>query len=466
VDKDLNIVGDLAERWETSKDGLNITFYLRKDVTWHDGEKFTAEDVLFTFETVRKPETGSPYISNFSNITKIRMINPHIIKFTYEEPYAPALLKFGMGIIPKHLFENIKDIRKSRFARSPVGTGSYKFNKWEMGQYVILEANNDYYKHVPGIKRYVYKVVPDQAVQFLELVNGGLDSMDLNPYQYLYRSNTSEFTRVLQKYKYLAHSYTYIGYNLTDPILKDVRVRKALSYAINKQKIINSALFGLGEESTGPFLSGTPYYDGGVAGYEYNPKKALKLLKKSGWVDEDNDGVLEKDGQKFIITLSTNQGNQAREDAATIIQSQWAEIGVKANIQVVAWSAFMDQFISKKNFQTIILGWTIPIDPDIYSVWHSDSMREGGLNFISYSNSLIDELIEKGRSEFDQVKRADIYKQIHKILAKEVPYTFLYFPYALPAVNKRFQGIDPAPAGIGYNFIDWYVPEDEIKYKF
>ncbi|MBU0683637.1 MAG: peptide-binding protein [Candidatus Omnitrophica bacterium] len=466
VDKNLNIIGDLAEGWKIADDGINITFYLRKDVFWHDGEPFTSKDVKFTFEKILDPQTVCPYISNYSDIKSIEIIDAYTIKFSYSKAYAPAILKFGMGIVPCHLFEQLKDIRGSKYARSPIGTGAYVFSEWKSGQYILLNANPDYYEHIPGIKRYVYKIVPDQSVQFLELVTGEVSSMNLNPYQFLYRSDTKRFKENINKYKYLAHAYTYIGYNQQDPFFKDKKVRQALSLAINKREIIDAVLLGLGEPCTGPFLPGTPYYDFTVSGYEYNPEKAKTLLNEAGWKDSDKDGVLEKNGVKFCVRIATNQGTQVREDVAVIVQSQWAKIGVKTEVQVVAWSAFLDQFVSKKNFQAVILGWTIPLDPDLFAVWHSQSIGENGLNFVSYVNKKVDELIELGRGELNPLKRQKIYRQIHKYLNEDAPYTFLFNPYALEAVQKRFKGIDPAPAGIGYNFIDWCVPENEVRYKF
>ena len=466
VDKDLNVVGDLAERWEVSEDGRVIIFYLRKNVLWHDGVPFTANDIQFTYETILDPACGSPYISGFMDISEIKVIDTHTVRFEYKQPYAPALLKLGMGVVPKHLFEGYEDIRRSPYARNPVGTGPYMFKKWESGQHIILEANKDYFRHEPGIKRYVYRIIPDQSVAFLELIAGGVDSVQLNPYQFRYRSETDQFKKNINKYKYLAPAYTYIGYNLKDPFLEDVKVRQALSYAIDKKEIINAALLGMGESCTGHFWKNSIYYDQSVDIYNYNPAKAKALLSEAGWVDIDDDGVLEKDGLEFRLRIITNQGSQVREDVATIVQQQWAEVGVVVDIQIVAWAAFLDQFIARHNFQAVILGWSLPIDPDCYSIWHSDSMREGGLNSVSYSNKRVDELIEKGRREFDTEKRKDIYHEIHRIIARDAPYTFLFSAYATPAVNKRFHGIEPAPAGIAYNFIDWYVPEDEVKYEF
>lgn len=465
IDRDLNIVGDLAERWDVSKDGLTITFHLRRDVKWHDGTPFTAEDVLFTFRTILTPETGCPYISSYSVITDMRAVDSHTVTFRYERPYAPALSKFGMGIIPAHLFTGGGDIRKSPYARAPVGTGPYVFSRWESGQYIVLEANPHYFEGVPGIKGYVFRIIPDQAVQFLELISEGIDSMGLSPYQFLYRSKTREFSERINKYRYLDHSYTYIGYNLKDPLFSDKRVRQALSYGIDRQQIIDAVLLGLGEACTGPFLKGTAFYNDEVPGYAYDPAKAAALLAEAGWKDADGNGVLEKDGREFRFTIATNQGNQVRENVATVIQDQWSRFGVSMEIKVIAWSAFLDQFVHRKNFQAVILGWTIPIDPDLYSVWHTESMAEGGLNYVSYSDARVDELIEAGRREFDAARRSEIYGEIHARLSEDAPYTFLFFPYATPAIQKRFKGIDPAPAGIGYNFIDWYVPEDRVRYK-
>ncbi|MFH1846022.1 MAG: peptide-binding protein [Candidatus Omnitrophota bacterium] len=465
VDKDLNLVGDLAENWDVQDGGLSITFFLKKNVKWHDGEPFTAEDVYYTFQTILNSNTGCPYISSYNDIKNIEIIDLYTICFYYEQPYAPALLKFGMGIVPKHLFSAEKNIRNSIYARKPVGTGPYKFSEWKRGEYIILEANPNYFEHVPGIKHYVYRIIPDQAVQFLELISGGIDSMDLTSYQYLYRSDTEQFRENINKYSYLAHSYTYIGYNLKDNFLEDVRVRKALSYAIDKDELISAALFGLGESCTGPFFKGTPYCNENVEKYEYDPERAGQLLSEAGWIDSDNDGILEKDGLELSIMIATNQGNQAREAAATIVQRQWKKIGVNAQIMVASWSAFLDQFINKKNFQAVLLGWTLPPDPDSYSVWHSNSIDKG-LNFISYSNRDVDELIERGRREFDPDKRKQIYNDIHELIAQDAPYTFLFFPYTFAAVQNRFKGIEPAPAGIGYNFTDWYVDDDDVRYKF
>ena len=463
TDKDLNVVGDLAKKWQISKGGRVITFELREGLMWHDGEPLTADDVKFTYDALMDPRNNCPYTASYSDIERIEVLGPHKIRFVYKNAYAPALLKLGMGIIPQHILEG-ENLRKSAFKRKPVGSGPYIFEKWKTDEYIILRSNPDYFEHRPYVDRYVARVIPDQAVQYLELITGGIDTMGLTPYQYKYRTNTTRFKERFDGYNYLSQGYTYIGYNLEDPLFADRRVREALSHAVDKNQIIEGVLFGLGEVCTGPFLKGSPYYSADAAEYAYDPEKAKELLKEAGWSDTDGDGILDKDGNPFKFKLITNQGNKVREDVATLVQRQWSQLGIEVEIQIIAWASFIDQFVDKKNFQALILGWSLPVDPDCYNVWHSEASKEGGLNFISYNNREVDGLIEEGRREFDVKKRAKIYKRIHEIIADEAPYTFLFFPYATPAVSKRFRGIEPAPAGIGHNFIDWHVTPDERRY--
>jgi len=464
VDKDLNIIGDLAERWDISEDGKELKFYLRRNARWHDGVPLTARDIKFTFEAILEPKNACPYAASYMDIESIEIIDDFTVKFKYSKPYAPALSKLGTEIIPQHILKD-EDLRISKFKRNPIGCGPYIFRKWKTDQYLMLESNGDYFvEDRPYIGKYITRVIPDQAVQFLELVTGGIDAMSLTPYQYFYRTDTERFKKDYNKYKHLSRSYAYIGYNLNDNLFKDKKVRQALSYAIDKEEVIKGVLLGLGEPCTGPFFKETPYYSTRAEGYSYNKEKAQQLLTEAGWVDADGNGILDKDGVPFKFKLITNQGNKDREDIATMVQRDWKELGIDVEIQIIAWAAFLKEFVDKKNFQAVILGWTLPLDPDCYVVWHSASSKEGGLNFISYKNEEVDKLIEEGVRTFDNKKRTEIYNRIHEIIADEAPYTFLYFPYERVAISKRFKGIEPAPAGIGYNFIDWYVEPGEVRY--
>ncbi|MBA4348687.1 MAG: peptide-binding protein [Thermodesulfovibrio sp.] len=461
-DKDIKIIGDLAESWDISPDGLKITFHLRRGVKWHDGAEFTAEDVLFTYKTVTNPNIPTPYSSIYGPVKKVEMLNRYTTKITYKEPYAPALESWGMGIIPKHVLEG-KDLTSPEVNRHPVGTGPYKLKEWVTGQKIVLEAFNDYFEKKPNIDRFIARIIPDTATMFLELKFGGLDFMGITPPQYKLQANTDFFNKYFQKFRYPAFGYTYLGYNLLNPMFSDKRVRQAIAYAVNKNEIIAGVLLSYGTPCTGPFPPESWAFNASVKDYEYNPDKTIKILSELGW-KKNARGLLEKNGKTFIFTVITNQGNESRLKAAQIIKEQMKKVGIEMNIKVLEWQAMLHEFIDKKRFEAVIMGWALSRDPDIYDIWHSSKTKEGEFNFISYKNEEIDRLLIEGRQTFDMTKRKKIYHRIHEILAEEQPCTFLYVPDALPVLHKRFKGVEKAPIGIWHDFIYWHVPKNKVEW--
>ncbi len=462
-DKDINIIGDLAESWGISEDGLIITFHLKKNVKWHDGKEFTAEDVLFTYEKLRDEKVATPYSGDFLLVEKAEVIDKYTFRVTYKEPFAPALISWGMGIIPKHLLEK-EDLNTADFNRSPVGTGPYKFKDWRTGERIVLDNYEDYFEGRPYIDRVIYRIIPDEATMFLSLKAGDIDYMGLSPIQYSRQTDTPYFQDNFQRFRYPSFAFTYMGFNLLDGRFKDKRIRQALAYAIDKENIITAVLLGLGKVSTGPYPSTSWAYNPEVKTYPYNPEKARELLKSCGWEDTDGDGFLDKDGKIFQFTLITNQGNNQRKKCAEMIQHDLGKIGIKVDIRILEWQTFLHEFIDKKRFEAIIMGWSLARDPDVYDIFYSDKTREGEFNFVSYKNTDVDRLLIEGRRVFNQDERRKIYQEIHAIIADDLPYIFLYVPDSLPVVHKRFKGIEVAPLGIGYNFIKWYVPETEQKH--
>ena len=462
-DQNLKLEGELAESWEVSADGQTITFHLRHGVKWHDGAPFTAADVMFTYQLIIDPKTPTAYAGDFVQVKEAKVIDPYTFQVVYEQPFAPALASWGLSILPKHLLAG-KDITKSPLSRHPIGTGPYMFDQWLSGEKIELTANPDYFEGQPYIDRYRYRIIPDSATMFLELKAGNLDWMGLTPIQYDRQTAGKKFKGKFNKYRYLSFSYTYLGYNLKNPLFQDRRVRQALSFAINKQELIDGVLLGYGRVATGPYKPDTWFYHQPETTYPYNPEKAKQLLREAGWEDHDGDGRLDKDGKPFAFTVMTNQGNALRAQTAEIIQRRLEEIGIKMKIRIVEWSAFINEFIDKRKFEAVILGWTTGQDPDMFDIWHSSKTGPKELNFISYKNPEVDRLLEKGRHTFDREERRKYYDRFQEILAEEQPYTFLYVPESLPIIAARFHGVKPAPAGISYNFIKWYVPKPLQKY--
>lgn len=461
-DKDIRIVGDLAESWEISGDGLVITFHLRKGVRWHDGRPFTAADVLYTYQVTVDPKTPTAYAGDFLKVKKAEVLDDWTFRATYDKPFAPALMSWSVGILPKHLLAG-KEITTSPLGRHPIGTGPYKFKEWVTGQKIVLVSNPDYFEGRPYIDGFILRIIPDTATMFLELRANGIDRMGLTPLQYMRQTENNLFRENFNKYRYLSFAYTYMGYNLKNPLFTDKRVRQAIAHAVNRVEMIDGVLIGLGKPATGPYKPGTWAYNPNVRAYPYDPAKAKALLAEAGWKDVNGDGVIEKEGRPFAFEVITNQGNEVRAKCAEIIQRRLAEVGIQVKIRVVEWAAFVKDFINKRKFDATILGWTIPMEPDLYDVWHSSKTGQEELNFISYKNEEVDALIEKGRETFDQSARKRCYDRIQEILAEEQPYLFLYVPDALPIIHARFRGVEVAPLGIGHNFIKWYVPKAEQK---
>jgi len=332
-DENLKLTGDLAKNWEIKENGKKIIFYLRKNVKWHDGKKFTSKDVLFTYRKLVSPETLTPYSSDFKLIKKIETPDDYTVIVYYKKPFAPALETWGIGVIPEHIYKN-GDFNTHPANRNPTGTGPYKLKEWKTGEYLILEANPEYFEGKPYIKNVVYRIIPDASIQFLELRKENIDLMGLTPFQWKFLRE-KDYLKNFKKFRYPSFSYTYMGYNLKNELFKDKRIRRAIAFAIDKNEIIDAAIFGLGKKATGPFPPQSWAYNPEVKDIKYNPTEAKKILQNLGWKDIDEDGILEKNGKKFEFTIITDQGNKTREICAVIIQENLRKIGIKVNIRII-----------------------------------------------------------------------------------------------------------------------------------
>ncbi len=500
VNEKIEWIPELAEDWEFSEDGTVWTFYLREGVTWHDGEPFTAEDVKFTFEAIMHPNYEGSRRGNYTRflgyaeytgklqeiaaqfeegeITEeeaneakleafeewreagaIEIVDEHTVRFHLTEAYAPFIADISMDILPAHVFDGDPGKAGQKDhpfnSKNPIGTGPFKFVKWSRDEEIVVEANEDYWGEGPYISKWIYRIIPDAQIIKQSLKTAEVDYGSIQP------EDWEEMNEVehLQTFEYATFSYTYMGYNLQDPMFQDPKVRRAITHAIDRKTIVDELLYGHGTLCNSHGSPARWDYNPDVPVYEYDPDKALELLAEAGWTDSDGDGILDKDGEKFSFKLQTNQGNQIREDSAVLIQDFLEEIGIEVEVEFVEWNTFVNNVLLAKDFEAVIVGWALGTDPDAYSIWHTDG---GPLNFVSYSNERVDELLEKGRVTLEQEKRAEIYGEMQKILAEEQPYTFLYFRNTLSGLHERFEGpIAGTPAGIMWNINEWFVPADK-----
>lgn len=460
-DKNLDLTGELAQSWEVSADQRTITFHLKPNLKWADQRPLSSADVLFTWQKVTDDNTRTPYGSDFKLVSKAEAPDAQTFRVTYAVPYAPALDTWaGLHILPKHLLQD-QDINNTAFARHPVGSHYYKLSDWKNGQYLKLSRNPYASQGQANIEHLLSRIIPDKAAQFLELSADNIDSMALNPIQYarIFPSRP-DLSKNIGLYKELGNSYSYMGFNLKRKPFDDVRVRQAINYAIDKQEIIDGVLLGLGEPVASPYKPGTRWSNPKLKPYPYDPNKARALLREAGFADTNGDGILEKDGKPFSFEILTNQ-NKEREMTAVLIQRRLKEVGIEVNIRVLEWASFLGRFIKPKQFDAVVLGWSLSLDPDQYGIWHSSQQAPGQFNFISYSNPQADKLLEAGRIELNPDKRMKIYHAFSKILLEDSPVIYLSAGYGLSAIHKRVKGISsPAPAaGIGHNTYEWFIPK-------
>lgn len=460
--KTLELVPVLAESWEISEDRLTYTFHLRKDVRWQDGTPFTARDVLYSFERINDPAVDAAHLRNYyRDIEKLEILDEHTLRYRYRMPYFRAL-EFcgGIPIVPAHVFKEGDDFNQHPIGRSPLGTGPYRFVRWDTGKEIVLERNEAYWGTKPHIKRIVFKIITDNTVALHVLKKGGLDLMSLRPIQWVKQTGSARFQERFQKLKYYLPSYTYIGWNQRKPYFDDRRVRRAMTLLLDREMILQRLLFGLGTVVSGTFYVNSPEYNKSVTPLPYDPNQARALLKEAGWEDHDGDGVLDRDGVPFRFEFLISAGSLFAEQLATILQQNLKNVGILVTIRKLEWAVFI-QKIQSHEFDACTLGWSLGWETDPYQLWHS-SQADKGSNFIGFQNAEADRLIEEARREFDPVKRRALYHRFHEILHEEQPYTFLFTLEAMVAVDRRFENVHVYPMGLEPR--EWWVPVERQRY--
>lgn len=456
-----------------------IVFDLRQGVRFHDGHEFDSADVLFTYQAIMDPKNASPRMSDYEPVKSAEILGPYQIKFIYKRLFSPAINSWFMGILPKHLLNDdaLKaeaerrnltgekkqnfSIRDSEFNRHPVGTGPFIFREWKSDEMIRLVANKGYWESPPEYAEYVMRIIPDTLTQEMEFYSGAVDNYAVQPHQVARFKHDKKY----QSFSSLGYFYSYIGYNLRNPLLASAEVRRALGMAVDVDKIIKYVLYGEGERVTGPYPIITDWYDQSVPALPYDPEGALKILNDLGW-KKNAQGFLEKDGKVFEFNLITNSGNPIRKNILTIAQNSWLKLGIKCNTQVFEWAVFIKDFVNAGKFDALVLGWSMGIDPDLYQVWHSSQTGPQQLNFVGYENPEADDLIIKIRQEYDKTKQIKMAHKLHRIIARDQPYTFLYIARATQLLDKKIVIVERQPDG-SEKYVKIYPTKDgRIQYYF
>jgi peptide/nickel transport system substrate-binding protein len=475
-DENMQRVGQLAERWEISDNNLEWTFFLRQDVNWQDGEKFTAHDVVFTIGTTAfHPDYPGPRASMFNLVEDIVAVDDHTVKFILSAPFGPFMNNVGFSIIPRHIFDPevatgankvaIADMMSHPMNWDPMGTGPYKYGEWQEGEFITVVRNENYYNgNYPYIETVYWKFIEDLNTAVSALEAGEIDIFAGIPDDDLDRVKANlEGTHNFYSYQDLG--YDYLGLNFRPEAFGEGRinpwldrnVRRAIAHALNRKEFVDTILHGRGVlmHSHVPPVSWA-YNDDATMKYEYNPEKAGQLLDQAGWKME-SDGWRYKDGQKFTFQLTTNAGNNRRETIGILTQEDLKQVGIDVELNYIEWSHLLNNYVYPGTFEVIIIGWSLGADPDAYSIFHS-SQSESGLNFGKYENPQIDEILIRGRETVDIEERKVIYAEMQKILSEELPYIFLFSRQLTAAAHMRVHDITPSALGLWW-FERWYIEE-------
>ncbi|GIP41185.1 peptide-binding protein [Paenibacillus sp. J31TS4] len=439
------IVPDLAVDQPTfSEDKKTMTIKLRTDAKWSDGQPVTADDVVFTYSIPINNDYTGPRKSTFSRMEKIEKVDASTVKITFKEPHAGYIDMMIYNILPQHILKDvaIKDMDKSEFFKKPIGSGPYKLTEWKASQYLTFTRNDNYYGGKPAIEKVTAKIVPDANAMMAQLQTGEINVVSV-PADNL--AAIEQFAKTSGKIKLQkdipSTSYSFVGWNLTNPLFQDKKVRQALTTAIDRKGLVDGVAEGMGKVVNSQTAPSYWTFTDNVPKFDYNEAKAKQMLAEAGWKDTDGDGVLDKDGKKFEFEMQVNQGNKVREKAVTVIQQQLKKVGINVIPRVVESSAFTKNF-QKKDFVSIYYAWSISGDPNPHGIWHSSEI-ESGLNTVSYKNPEVDKLIDEDLSTFDKAKRKEILNKVDALIAEDQPYTFLYSPTVVMAYPSNLEGFNP-----------------------
>lgn len=424
-----------------------IVFRLRKGVEFHDGHEFDAGDVKFTYDSIIEPKNLSPRVPDYEPVKFVDVVDKYTVRITYKRLYSPAFGTWAMEILPEHLLNENQlkkeaeargmslddfSMRKSDFNRNPIGCGPFIFVEWKSDEHIKLTRFDDYWEGAPEYKEYIYRIIPDKPTQEMEFYSGAVDNYGAEPHQVARLKEDERF----QDFSGLSFGYTYIGYNMRREPFKDVRVRRALGMAIDVDKILKYVMYGQAERMTGPFPKQTEFYDHSIESIPYDPDGAIRLLEEAGW-KKNEDGWFEKDGKRLEFTLITNNGNPTRKDVLTIAQDSWKKIGIDVRTDLLEWAVFIGKHVDQGDFDAVVLGWSMGIDPDLYQIWHSSQANPHQLNFVAFKNKEADDLIVRIRQEYDREKQAEMCHRLHRIIAGEQPYTFLFVRRWTALLDRR-----------------------------
>lgn len=450
LDENANPIPATVARWEIQDGGKTYVLHLDPRATFSDGHPVRASDVVFTLSKIVGDES-TQFAGWFADLdlAQTKAVDERTVRVVFKEPRVARLLSFNIAVLPEHVYG------KGDFSRNRkvVGNGPYVMISREVGRSIVLRRNAKYWRAKPHIETVVFRVVADDTVAWNALKRGDLDVGRINNPTWQRGKDEPAVREKLDFQNIYLLSSNVILWNLSDPKLKDVHVRRALAMSFDRKTVIDKLYFGQARAVTGPFTPDQWANDSKVAPIEFNLTAASALLTSAGWRDANADGVLDRNGEKFELELLIPAGNQPTVEQSQILQDALARIGVKLQVTPVEGATLFERVLGRE-FQAAFVAWVNEPDPDPFSLFHSSQLPPEGLNAVGYDNPEADRLIDAARREFDRTRRTELYHQLHELLARDQPYLWTVQVATKWAVNKRVKNVRAANSGLGL-FV-WY----------
>lgn len=446
-----DILPDLAQAWEISTDGLIYTFYLRQDVRWHDGEPFTAQDVVFTIRLIQSPDfPGPPELAAAWQDIETQRLDAYTVIFRLSQTYAPFLEQTTIGLLPSHLLSEVPPaaVFSHSFNRQPVGTGPFLLEALT-AEYAQLTPHPQFYGPRPYLSKVEFRFYSDASSALAAYNRGEVLGVSRIPVTLM---NRAAMQMDLDLFSSPLYGYTLIVLNNRRAMLADIRVRQALAYGLNRQALIDDVLHGQGIIAHSPIMPGHWAYEPNVPHYRQDVERAERLLNETGWLyvtptastpeDTTFQSRREKDGQPFAFTLLTDD-DPIHQKLAETVSEQWSRLGAQVTVQTVPLSAHDDR-LHNYQFDAVLLEVALPADPDLYPWWHS-TQAEGGQNFAGFDNFAADEALQQARLVGDRSQRWAFYRAFQQIFVDQVPAILLYYPVYTHGVDHKVKNVQAGP---------------------
>ena len=462
----------LAESYEISPDQLTYTFHLRHGVKWQDGQPFTAEDVKYTYDRIQDPKVdAAPLRSYLTTVKSCDILDPYTVRFTTTERYFKMLEVLGtfFGIVPKHAFDHgDPDFNKNEFGRHPIGTGPYKFVRWDTGQDIMLELNDDYWDkaHPRYPRRIVFEIIQEPYVAAQLFKKGELDVFDaVSPLIWKFDLENTPAIKHAREIVYPYPSYSYLAFNLRLPLFADVRLRHAVDLLMPREEVLRQIFLNkYASEATGYDPPSSPSYNHDFQPNPCDPAAAQKLLTDAGWKNDHGDGILYKDGKPLSFTLLYRAGSPAEEKMVELIQESLGKVGIDLKLDRLEFAQWIER-VDDWKFEATMGAWGLDFNGDPSQIWaSSEADVKKSSNFIGYKSAEADKLMAEARLEYDDDKRNATYRQLHKLIHDDYPCCFLFNPNYILLTSDRFQGVRTFAPRPCFDATTWWVPHGLQKY--